>query len=95
MSAVQGILAAGYPVVATEFGDAVTASPGNTAPWASVLLPFADQNGISYLGWTWDAWSGATADVLIIDAACHPTNGYGTYVQQHYLCVAARTANCP
>jgi endoglucanase len=95
MSAVQGILAAGYPVVATEFGDAITASPGDSAPWASVLLPFADHNGISYLGWTWDAWSGATADVLITDEAGDPTNGYGTYVKQHYLCVAAGTQNCP
>jgi|HubBroStandDraft_6_1064221.scaffolds.fasta_scaffold88090_2 endoglucanase len=95
MTAVQAILAAGYPVVATEFGDAVTSSPGNTAPWASVLLPFADQNGISYLGWTWDVWSGATADVLITDEAGDPTNGYGTYVQQHYLCVAAGTETCP
>jgi endoglucanase len=95
MSAVQAILAAGYPVIATEFGDAVTASPSATAPWASVLLPFADQNGISYLGWTWDAWSGATADVLIADEAGNPTNGYGTYVKQHYQCVAAGTQNCP
>jgi endoglucanase len=95
MSAVKAILAAGYPVVATEFGDAITASPSNTAPWASVLLPFADQNGISYLGWAWDAWSGASADVLITDEAGDPTNGYGTYVKQHYLCVAAGTQNCP
>ncbi len=95
MTAVQDILAAGYPVVATEFGDMITASPGDTAPWASVLLPFADQHGISYLGWTWDVWTGATADVLINDEAGDPTYGYGTYVKQHYLCVASGATNCP
>jgi len=95
MSAVKAILAAGYPVVATEFGDAITKTPGNAAPWASVLLPFADQNGISYLGWTWDVWTSATSDVLITDEAGDPTYGFGTYVKQHYLCVASGTKNCP
>jgi endoglucanase len=95
MTAVQSILAAGYPVVATEFGDAITTAPGNSAPWASVLLPFADAHGISYLGWTWNPWTGFTADVLITDAAGDPTPGYGTYVEQHYLCVAAGTKGCP
>ena len=92
MSAVQAILAAGYPVIATEFGDAIG---GSSAPWASVLLPFADTNGISYLGWTWDTWQGMSGDVLITDAAGTPTQGYGTYVKQHYLCRAAGTASCP
>jgi hypothetical protein len=92
MTAVKDILAAGYPVVATEFGDTIG---GSTAPWASVLLPFADANGVSYLGWTWDAWGGDSANVLITDAAGDPTPGYGTYVKQHYLCRAAGTANCP
>jgi len=95
MTAVQNILAAGYPVIASEFGDAITSSPSSTAPWASVLLPWADTNGVSYLGWTWDTWGNSGANVLIIDAAGTPTYGYGTYVKQHYLCVAAGTANCP
>jgi endoglucanase len=95
MADAQAILAAGYPIVITEYGDTITGSAGNTAPWASVLLPFADKNGISYLGWTWDDWSGFNADVLITDEKGTPTNGYGTYVKQHYTCVAAGTANCP
>jgi aryl-phospho-beta-D-glucosidase BglC (GH1 family) len=94
MADVQGILAAGYPVVVTEFGDAITAGAGNTAPWASVLLPFADANGLSYLGWTWDVWTGFSANVLITDEQGDPTNGFGTYVKQHYLCAGAGTANC-
>jgi len=92
MNAVQSIMAAGYPVVITEFGDAIG---GSTAPWAAVLLPFADTNGIGYLGWTWDSWSGHKENVLITDAAGDPTPGYGTYVKKHYLCRAAGTANCP
>jgi endoglucanase len=92
MADAQGIVAAGYPVVITEFGDTIG---GSGAPWASVLLPFADKSGISYLGWTWDTWSGFSADVLITDEKGTPTQGYGTYVKQHYTCVAAGTANCP
>ena len=91
MAAVQSIVAAGYPVVVTEFGDAIG---GSTAPWASVLLPFADTNGISYLAWTWDTWTSFNSNVLIKDAAGDPTQGYGTYVKQHYLCRAAGTTSC-
>ena len=90
MAAVQAIVAAGYPVVATEFGDAI----GGSAPWASVLLPFADANGISYLGWTWDVWPGQSANVLITDAAGTPTAGFGAYVKQHYLCRIS-SVSCP
>ena len=91
LSAVQGIIAAGYPVVATEFGDTIG---GATAPWASVLLPFADANGVGYLGWTWDTWGGHE-NVLITDAAGDPTPGYGTYVKRHFLCRAAGSTACP
>jgi aryl-phospho-beta-D-glucosidase BglC (GH1 family) len=92
MTAAIEIRAAGYPVVITEFGDTIG---GATAPWASVLLPFADANGMSYLGWTWDTWEGQTANDLISDAAGTPTKGYGTYVKAHYLCRAQGSAVCP
>jgi endoglucanase len=88
---VQKILAAGYPVVITEFGDAVG---GTAAPFASLLLPFADANSIGYLAWTWDPWIG-TDYYLITDGAGHPTAGYGAYVKAHYICRAKGTANCP
>jgi endoglucanase len=91
MLSAQAIKAAGYPVVITEYGDTIG---GSTAPWASVLLPFADANDISYLGWTWDNWSGLPANVLITDAAGDPTQGFGTYVKAHYLCRAAGNAVC-
>ena len=91
MADAVAIKAAGYPVVITEYGDTIG---GSTAPWASVLLPFADTNDISYLGWAWDTWSGMNANVLITDAAGTPTQGYGTYVKTHYLCRTAGTAVC-
>lgn len=91
MSAVQAILAAGYPVAITEYGDAIG---GTSAPWAAVLLPFADANGISYFAWTWDKWTLSKDNLLITDAAGTPTAGYGTYVKQHHLCRAAGTAVC-
>jgi len=92
MASAQAIKAAGYPVVITEYGDTIG---GSSAPFASVLLPFADANDISYLGWTWDTWQGLKANVLITDAAGHPSQGYGTYVKSHYLCRAAGTVVCP
>ena len=95
MQAAQNILAAGYPIVATEFGDTITSSPSSTAPWASVLLPFADQNGFSYIAWTWDNWGNAPSNLLIRDKQGDPTYGYGTYIKQHYLCVASGQSNCP
>jgi hypothetical protein len=92
MTAAEAIKAAGYPVIITEYGDAIG---GSTAPISSVILPFADAHNISYLAWTWDVWPGLPAFVLITDAAGDPTQGYGTYVKAHYLCRAAGTTNCP
>lgn len=89
---VQGILAAGFPVVITEYGDH-NAAGSLGAPFASNLLPWADLNGVSYLGWAWDLWQ-STDNVLISDAAGTPSAGYGVYVRQHYLCRAAGTAAC-
>jgi endoglucanase len=88
----QAILAAGIPVVITEFGDHNAAGTAS-APFASTLLPWADKNGVSYLGWTWDPW-GVPDNVLIKDAAGTPTDGYGAYVKHHYLCRAGGSATC-
>jgi len=90
-ASVQGILAAGYPVVITEFGDPIG---GSGSPLSQVLLPWADTNGVSYMGWTWDVWPGVNQFVLITDSSGTPTAGYGTYVKAHYQCRAAGTAVC-
>jgi hypothetical protein len=88
----QGLQTAGWPVLITEFGD--RNAPGTTtAPFVSALLPTVDGMGIGYLGWTWDVWQDP-ANVLIKDATGTPSDGYGVYVKQHYLCVAAGGTIC-
>ncbi len=72
---VQNIRAAGFPVIATETGDQNT--PGTLgAPLISTVTRFADQNGVSLLGWTWDVW-GSPSNVLVKDVDGTPTDGYG------------------
>jgi endoglucanase len=89
----SAILAAGYPLVITETGDHDTAGTVGS-PLLQNLLPWADSNGVSYLGWTWNAWEDPDF-VLITDAAGDPTPGYGTYFKQHLTCLAAGGTNCP
>ena len=90
---VQNILAAGIPVIITETGDqnspgtgigAGCALPANyslCAPLVTTVVQFADQNGLSVLGWTWDLWYGASSFVLIQDDNGTPTDGYGQVFQ--------------
>jgi endoglucanase len=89
----QSVISAGIPVIITESGDQDTAGTSG-APFESVLLPWADKAGASYLGWAWDVWQDAS-DVLIKDATGTPTDGYGAYFKQHLNCVANGTASCP
>jgi len=90
---VQNIVAAQIPVVITETGD--HNAPGTLgAPLVSAVLPWADQNGVSYLGWTWNPWP-STDNVLIKDILGTPTDGFGKYFQQHLLCRGAGTVACP
>jgi len=83
-------VAATVPLIFTEFGD--TDGPGSTGSFAKGIMNFADANGYSYLGWTWNYW-GQSQNDLIIDSAGDPTIGFGTEVQQHYICRASQT-NC-
>lgn len=72
---VRQILAAGFPVIATETGDRNI--PGTQgAPLVSNVITFADQHGISLLGWGWNVW-GEPDNVLIKDVDGTPTSGYG------------------
>jgi hypothetical protein len=76
---VQNIRAAGIPVIATETGD--QDSPGTVgAPLVSTVTSFADQNGVSVVGWAWDVWS-ESSNVLIVSADGTPTDGYGQFFQ--------------
>ena len=95
------VLNKGIPIMVTEFGD-----QNNQSGDSQSLFGWADPNGraakaltsggsafpgVSYLGWTWDAWGGVSSFILITDAAGDPTQGYGSYVKTHYLCRAAGT----
>jgi aryl-phospho-beta-D-glucosidase BglC (GH1 family) len=71
----EAILAAGYPVIIGETGD-LSSNGTVSAPFMAKLLPWADLHGVSVIGWGWNAWGGATSD-LIKDKAGTPTDGYG------------------
>lgn len=87
------IMAAGIPVVVTEYGD--RNAPGTKgAPFVSALLPRLDALNISYFGWTFTV-SEESDHMLLKDNNGTPSDGYGQYVKQHYLCVAAGNTNCP
>jgi hypothetical protein len=76
---VQSILAAGIPVIATETGDQDSAGTVG-APLVNTITTFADANGVSVLGWTWDVWTDPDF-VLIKDVNGTPTDGYGQFFQ--------------
>ena len=79
----RAILAAGIPLVMTEVGAQNT--PGTTgAPIIDTMTQFADQNGASVLGWTWDVW-GDPENVLIRDVDGTPTDGYGKAMRDWML----------
>ena len=90
---VQKVLDGGYAVVITEFGD--HNAPGTRdAPFVSKLLPWADKAGASYIGWAWGTYQDHD-NVLIKDASGTPSDGYGAYVKQHYICLAENKSHCP
>ena len=79
-TAAQGILNGGHPVIITEIGDRCAAGTPNS-PEVTNVTTWADANGVSVLGWTWDTWTTPTAtscdNVLILDSSGTPTPGYG------------------
>ena len=92
----QAIVAAGYPVVITEFGDR-----NDQAPFVAHWLPKFHAAGLSYMAW---AWSPSTKIhqkgrefQLTQDGQGTPTPGFGQTVQNHYRCVATQVspASCP
>lgn len=88
----QSILAAGFPVIITETGD--HNAPGTMgSPLVSAVLPWADKRGVSYLGWTWNAWQNPD-NVLIRNTDGAPTDGFGVYFRDHLRCVASGSVNC-
>jgi hypothetical protein len=91
----NAVLAAGYPVIITEYGDNIggPSYPCSAAVWA--WADAASAEGASYLAWTFNPWAApnstvnpaATADVLINGTAPVGTNytNWGAAVKAHYL----------
>jgi hypothetical protein len=90
----QAVLAAGFPLAITELGDR-SANGTRGAPFVSQLLPWADQNAVSYTAWTWNPF-GTDENALVKDNKGTPTDGFGVYYRQHNICRAAHpTTPCP
>jgi endoglucanase len=90
----EEILAADIPLIITETGDR-NAVGTKGAPFVSRVLPWADRNGISYLGWTFNVWPNKEEAVLLKSASGAPTDGYGEYFKSHLECVARNAGTCP
>ena len=65
------------PIVVTEFGEHDCAGG-----WMNQFLPWADQHGLSYTAWTWDAWPDCSNPVLITNYDGTPT-GFGVSLRDH------------
>jgi hypothetical protein len=68
------------PVVTGETGDNV----GSPTTFVDSFLPWEDAHGISYLGWTWNAWGDST-NILISDYSGTPTANFGQKFHDHLV----------
>jgi|HubBroStandDraft_6_1064221.scaffolds.fasta_scaffold62343_2 endoglucanase len=68
------------PVVTGEIGDNVATA----ATYVDSLLPWEDAHGISYVGWTWNAW-GDSSNILIADYTGTPTANFGQKFHDHLV----------
>lgn len=98
ISAAQAIVAAGYPVIVTEFGDKNTSV--STSPFVSTWLPQFDAANISYVAWAWSPPASVYANPdnqLTLTPSGAPTNGFGAVTKAHYVCYAtsATPLSCP
>ncbi len=73
------------PLIFGETGETYDASDCGSSH-ISTFMNWADQHGVGYETWTWDAWGNCGS--LIRNYRGTPYSGYGRAVQQHY---AART----
>lgn len=79
-NSVMAPVALQVPVVTGETGDNV----GTPATFVDSLLPWADSQGISYLGWAWNTW-GDSANILITDYTGTPTADFGQKFHDHLV----------
>jgi endoglucanase len=82
-------LAAKVPVVTGEMGES-----GCVDSYIDTYMPWADANGVSYLGWTWDStgppsnWSCSDGPALITNYKGYPT-AYGIGLKHHLKALAS------
>ena len=83
-----------YPVITTEVGQAYCG-----ADFLIRYMEWADAHGISYLGWTWNAWGECARGTdnqpfagsdLIVDEDGTPTEPQGAAFRDHILALGAR-----
>jgi endoglucanase len=74
-----GVVAEQFPVVMGEIGEKDCADDD-----LDVLLPWADEHGVSYLAWDWYTGGCTTSPALISDYNGTPTN-YGIGYREHLL----------
>jgi hypothetical protein len=76
---VIGAIAKQHPVVTGEIGE-------NDCGHAFIdtYMPWADTNGVSYLGWTWNTWNCNSGPALITDYDGGAT-GFGQGLKAHLL----------
>ncbi len=91
MQQIADTVAARIPLLITEIGDVV--GEGAIPSFTQAVLPWADKNGYSYLGWTWNNWNFGS-NVLVKDSSGTPTPGFGAYFKQHLICVQSGASNC-
>jgi hypothetical protein len=83
-------IAAQFPVNVSETGDSVCSA----ITYVNQFLPWADQHGISYQGWTFNPWSDCN-DVLLKDWNGTPTTNYGQYFHDHLVALAGVASPTP
>ena len=76
-------IGAQFPIVVGELGDSTVADP----IFVKTEVPWFDAHGLSYLGWTWNDWSGYTENVLITNYNGTPTPFYGQWFHDHLVAV--------
>ncbi len=82
-------LARMVPVVVGETGDNVCSH----AAYEPSFLSWADNHNLSYVGWTWNTWSGDCKNILIQSYAGTPTANYGRIFHDHLTRLAHRPAS--
>jgi hypothetical protein len=82
-------LAAKVPIVTGELGQ-----NGCQHNYVDTFMPWADSNGVSYLGWTWNStssgWDCSAGPALIKDWEGHPTR-YGKGLKKHLRTLARQS----